>query len=427
MTAVEFCKTTLSIPNPNLRAIDRSPDEFLLQALFEGTGVPVERILEASLLPEDGYVFSQSGKGEKSWVIPSLGITSHINKYTAGMPYCPACLHSDETPYYRKQWQFAFNPLCPIHRIPLRSTCPHCKQPYTHMQPIARKIADVAHPIGACWSCGGDVGSTESDQIWGSGILDQALSVQSNMWDSINQGVFAVHGYGHVHTRAYLDVMLSILKSLTAGKHASKYLDYACLRAGGNFKSHLAPPSSYKDFELRPAEDRAVLLCLTKWLMDEWPSRLVAYVEDNVELSQSYLFAKIDTPYWLSTTALPLLQPKTIGFRSKEEIENATILLRSKLKRPVTPSEVKEFMSNGFLGDHTAEKIAWKKACWKWHHSFMEEWRKEQEAAKRKKLAKIIQWSQSKKFMSKLKKLDKDCHPDEDTGNTGIQTPNSQK
>jgi hypothetical protein len=64
MTATLFCKIALSINKPNLSAIDRSPDEPLLKALSEGTGESIERIRESSMLPEDGYALSQSGKGQ---------------------------------------------------------------------------------------------------------------------------------------------------------------------------------------------------------------------------------------------------------------------------------------------------------------------------------------------------------------------------
>ncbi len=42
--------------------------------------------------------------------------------------YCPACLASDCIPYFRQSWRLASTYICPLHKVILRDSCPHCKQ-----------------------------------------------------------------------------------------------------------------------------------------------------------------------------------------------------------------------------------------------------------------------------------------------------------
>ncbi len=42
--------------------------------------------------------------------------------------YCPACLASDPTPYFRQSWRLASTYICPLHRMILRDSCHQCKQ-----------------------------------------------------------------------------------------------------------------------------------------------------------------------------------------------------------------------------------------------------------------------------------------------------------
>lgn len=325
MSAEQFCQIALSIKRLGLSAIDRSPDESLLKALSEGTGESIERIRESSILPEDGYALSPSGKGQTSWIIPSVTYLSLQNKkFNVGMPYCPECLHADAKPYYRKVWRYAFHPICPLHRIPLSDTCPHCNEPYSHMQPVTSKVQALKDvPIIDCWSCGKDVTEVGSAPLLDEGLLVQTLAIQNKILAGINKGAFDVPGFGYVHSKSYLDAMHYIIDTLTTGKHASDRLHYVCEKTGIDFKTHR--PNPIHDIEHLQAKDRATLLCLAQWLMEEWPTRFVPYI-NSADIIFSNLFERIDLSYWLYATALQELNPQKVGVLSTEEIQKATLI-----------------------------------------------------------------------------------------------------
>lgn len=399
MTANEFCKSVLSVPKPNLKEIDRFPDASLLKVLSEGSGVPINRIMQASMATEEGYVLSLCGKGETYWTITPLTSHSKITEFTQGMAYCPTCLGSNEVPYYRKDWQYAFNPICSIHHTPLRSLCPHCNRPFTFLQPVANKrIKSMPLQISTCWSCGGNVSKPKQASPQSNNFFDGVLSIQQFVSDGITNGGFEIHDYGFVHTRAYLDVMHCIIDSMTITKYSSFRSDYVSRKSGLNFENFGLSNNWYDrtDFEHLRAESRAKSLCLANWLMGEWPRRLVEYAK-HFNLTHSKLFKSIDAPHWLLTTASPQLLPEQNDACSDEEKVFATKLLRAKMKRTVTPSEVKEFMATGSLGDHTAKRIAHKEKSDAMHKKFSAEWKIDREITKKRRQAITIEWAKFKK------------------------------
>lgn len=404
MSAIKFCSEILNVDNPNLRIVDRSPDDLLLQGLSEGTGMPVERIREASLLAEEGYVFSQNGKGVSRWIIPAITVHTKISAYTNGMAYCPECLRTDATPYYRKNWRYAYYAICTTHRIPLRSTCPHCNRPYSHMQPVNQTRIDLLDPVRSCWSCGGNVGIVPPSSPWGGDLLDMTLSIQENILAGICRGAFDTPSHAHVFSGAYLAVFYSIVRSLTALIGSSTRMKHVGKVSGIEFAPHQAKPLGiYKgtDIEDWQAADRAILLCLTNWLMGEWPTRLVAYAEKS-KLGYGTLFESIEGSHWLSAVPVPIGNRQTIGTHSDEERANATQLLRRLMDRAVSTYEVQEFMADGTLYNKIQKQIAAKKSAREWHQKFVRKWESDLQAARRKRLSEIITWSQSKRFMAKI-------------------------
>ena len=407
MSAIKFCSEILSIKKPNLRIIDRSPDDSLLNALSKGTGVPVERIREASLLAEEGYVFSQSGKGVSRWIIPAITVHTKIGAYTNGMAYCPECLRTDATPYYRKNWRYAYFAICPTHRIPLRSTCPHCNRPYSHMQPVNQTKIDLLDPVRSCWSCGGNVGIVPPSSPWGGDLLDMTLSIQENILTGISRGAFDTPSHAHVFSGAYLAVFYSIVRSLTALIGSFTRMKHVGKVSGIDFAPHQAKLLGiYKgtDIEDWQAEDRAILLCLANWLMSEWPTRLVAYAEKS-KLGYGTLFESIEVSHWLSAVPVLIGSRQVTGAHSDEERANATKILRRLMDRAVSTYEVQEFVTEGTLYNKIQKQIAAKKSAREWHQKFVREWESDLQAARRKRLSEIITWSQSKKFMARIEHI----------------------
>lgn len=415
LTASEFCETALSTTRRFwYDAFDRKPDPSRLHALSEGTGVPEERIIEMTHLPEEGYLFSYDGDGANRWISPTPGLKSAKSKhFTDGMAYCPECLRSDKKAYYRKLWRYSFYNICPTHLIPLRHNCPHCKKGYCNILPYAQENINFGQPITACWSCGQNICDIVPPHQWDDELIEQSLMFQNKTLAAVKQSVMDVPGHGYVFSHSYLDVQYNILNTLSHWRHANLRISYVIQMIDAEFNKHEADKGKSfwsNETQRDSGHKQGLLLFLSGWLMGEWPNRFVSYIE-KCDIKRSELFAANEPSYWFYTTALPLLKAASTDAHTKEEIESATLILRARMKRPVTASEVKEFVTTGTLADHTAERkakqIAGKRAVQAMHQKFSREWAEQRQAEKNKRLAKIITWSESQKAIKKSMKSKK--------------------
>lgn len=340
LTTTDFAKAVLSDERTTLKEIDRTYSPEMMQALADGTGVPLEQVWETSLLSEEGYVFSYRAYGTTEWISPTAAINGSDGK---GMAYCPQCLGSDVDPYYRKTWRFIFNPVCPSHRTFLQHGCPQCGKPYNFFYASASHPT-MANPIVTCRWCNADVSHGQSQQD--SSLTDHVLRIQEKLNAGIAQGSFTVPQIGAIRAQPYLKVLHACMSSLTipararwvARNHSEdlpKGIDVSVLDR--NDYAHV--------IEQRTPEEIGVLLCLAWTVMRDWPDRFMRYSGKH-EISQYSFFPGRNIPYWVTQTAHEFCLTKGGGI-SEVEIEAARKLLRKKLGRPETGKELQLFMAHG--------------------------------------------------------------------------------
>jgi transposase len=61
--------------------------------------------------------------------VPPKNYWDFLNTPLANPRYCPSCLESDATPYFRAYWYAKWYLVCPIHHSLLRETCHQCGHP----------------------------------------------------------------------------------------------------------------------------------------------------------------------------------------------------------------------------------------------------------------------------------------------------------
>lgn len=107
------------------------------------------------------------------WIL-MLGIRGRVRQF--GTQYCSACLRSDSTPYFRRNWRLAWHVVCAQHSTRLRDACPSCN---SQIEPHRSRQTDKH--IALCWQCNTDLASTAAGSATDSvphiqSQLDQALS-----------------------------------------------------------------------------------------------------------------------------------------------------------------------------------------------------------------------------------------------------------
>lgn len=115
--------------------------------LAEQTGVPQEAI----------SAMTMSGRAMAQLLLP-LRDSAHRNR-SSWMQYCPQCLATDETPYFRRQWRLASRVSCFAHGCGLRDRCPTC-----HAGIAVFDLGELV-PQHFCARCGFDLGAAPKASV----------------------------------------------------------------------------------------------------------------------------------------------------------------------------------------------------------------------------------------------------------------------
>jgi len=342
ISSSDFCKLSLPGERITLKEIDRTYHPEMMQALAAGTGVPIERVRETSLLSDEGYVFLYRQYGTTEWVLPTVNVDGHVSK---GLAYCPQCLQTDADPYYRKSWRYAFNPVCPIHRVFLRQGCPECSKPHSFFG--VGEHSNGASLIKTCMHCGTDISDNESGSD-NPELIEATLRIQERLNLGIASDSFEVPGYGPVHVLPYLRVLHALMRALGTPTMAKWVIRHHGESLPQGIDAGVLERTYYGLLlEQRSMEEISTLLCLAATLMAEWPCRLMSFAHKN-EITIHSLFTNRTIPFWITETIREFCFAEGAAF-SKAEIESARQLLRTKLGRKETPSELKTFMSDGVV------------------------------------------------------------------------------
>ena len=326
------------------REIDRTFDVATMETLAQGTGVSVDRIWEASLLSDSGYVFDFRPVGTTEWILPTASVDGESGN---GLSYCPLCLAED--PYYRRSWRFAFNPACPEHRVFLRHNCPDCGKPYNYYYGVTERMVG-ASPIISCRWCGADLRKAPSAR-GELELIDEVLKIQNHLNEGIARDSFPIPDYGHVHARLYLTIYRACMVSLADEAKAKWVLVNHADELPPDFDlSAIRKGATNNMLEYRPMDGIAAMMYLGDVLMREWPSRFLRYAK-KTGITPTEFFVSTDiVPYWVTQTAQSFF-PIRPSPPCTQERQNAQKLLRGKLSRPESGKELRIFMKEGVVQD----------------------------------------------------------------------------
>ncbi len=144
------------------RDIDRLAPDWLLQALSDCTGTPIEQVLQSTLRSYEGWLYKKMRtSGTLQWI---TALKLHHRKFEGcGIQYCPQCLKGDTGPYFRKSWRVAFNTICRTHNCMLHDRCPHCSHGVAfHRNDMRHAEYVTTVSLNECHHCGFDLRKSPS-------------------------------------------------------------------------------------------------------------------------------------------------------------------------------------------------------------------------------------------------------------------------
>jgi TniQ protein len=262
------------------RDLDRVADYRMVVALSEKTGVAFERLREAQLCVDEGYIFPAIRTfGTTQWVIP-LGRTGTAKDTASnGLPYCPHCLREDRVPYFRRAWRYAFVPACARHSLLMPHTCPNCTREVNYyIRGMAKQLSLGEDALLTCSHCGSDLREHRGEQVDAS-LVASAIQHQQFLLQGIQEGRLEVPSYGPVFSVQFMRVLRGIMGILVSETVPSVIVLRIAKAAGVDPKrsTYIVRGHARTRIEHRDGVERAELLCIACWLMEEWPDRFANF------------------------------------------------------------------------------------------------------------------------------------------------------
>lgn len=267
------------------RDIDRLAPDWLLSELSIRTGTSIEAVHATTLRAFEGTLFKKfKVTGHLPWVLP-VGMY-HRKRSSYGQQFCPLCLGTDSTPYFRRTWRLAFVTTCPTHKIMLHDRCHVCGASVNfHRSEMGRGGMSDAIGMAMCHACGEDLCAAPQRPI---------LSLQSDIgeWPSD----IAATGPSQFDLDTW-NVMHQMAKLLTTQRTQVSLHQYMCDCLGIH-----GPPTGVERCTIESAHlmHRHHLMQLIGmlmqdlggWLENAWRSKAVRYnhmLKDLVDPPVEYL------------------------------------------------------------------------------------------------------------------------------------------
>ena len=302
--------------------LDANANPAIPDGLARVSGMPIE---EARLMVLAGWQHLLSAEvtnrtRASRWILPHRkdGSARRRGEWTQA---CLQCLATDQTPYFRLHWRFAFITECVVHRVELVAACPCCSGPLDFPAMDRGHPRPERHwPLSKCPSCATDwriyaqKQRTSDVDLW---------RMQRALLRGIAERWVLLTGNA-VWVGLALDGIYHLLRSMRAPKVVISLASMVLAEPGG---VPLQWTNTRISFEYLPLLERRTLMRCTSAALRQWPNSFVEMAERS-SLRLSILRASRNRPpYWLDQIAQERLD-RTWFRQSADEAKSAAAMLR---------------------------------------------------------------------------------------------------
>ena len=283
------------------RDVDRSATRDLIDELAVRTGIPVQRLEDATLRSLQANVFHHyTDGGHLSWLMP-LGIF-HRDRRRAGLMCCPACLKEDREPYFRKVWRLSFTVACVRHGTLLVEQCSSCRSTIQPHRADHRNRSWLTSGItlAHCWNCSADLRDQATESASEADLELQRLTLQA-----VDVGHVDATGRTGLHSILFLKGLRVLVAALLRMKEIG----------GVTF-------SGKQLFETLDVWHRSVILKEAHHHLVDWPVRFQKVFSEVRRAYSQFTQYSPDRPYWIDQE-VELLNQRRLPI-TQEEIDAIT-------------------------------------------------------------------------------------------------------
>lgn len=315
------------------RDIDKSVDTEVLDVLSARTGISLEHVKGTTLAAYEGRVYEKHNpNGNTLWIMP-VGIY-HRTRQKFGLQFCPICLAEDKEPYFRRRWRLAFVTLCDEHRIALLDRCSACGASVNfHRDELGDRNKRVASSMTLCHSCGRDLREAATHCEMPT-VSESEVKFQRMLMEAIGEGWVEVSRGGATYSHLYFAVLHQLMRILATGKKAVVLREAVGRACNEDFVAPVFETKN-RDIERLKIGDRRRLLNMARYLLDDYPHRLISICTANRIWSATLLRDLKPAPFWYWDVIHEHLY-RISYYPSDAEIDAALVYM---LKRKLTLNE----------------------------------------------------------------------------------------
>lgn len=220
------------------------------------------------------------------WLVP-VRYTNSIFNY--GPTYCPLCLASYKSGYFRLEWRIAFVTDCPLHDCELLDHCHGCNAlVWPHPAARAELFGRHRFELFQCAYCRHDLRTTKVQKTDAS-VSGSLLSLTASETVQIGREV--------VSAKQYFDA-LSIVCQLFVRNRVTERLG----RGGTRWRelARRARVSNVNQVEAMNVADRKLLVGAAVDLMSDWPTPFLKFAEECGVQHHHFVDASCAPPTWMA-------------------------------------------------------------------------------------------------------------------------------
>lgn len=219
-------------------------------------------------------------RGRKVWILPTS--VHSLERWHAGLQFCPTCLKHDAQPYFRRHWRLAFSTECLQHGLGLLDACPTCDAPVSSHRGLTLFLCD---------RCGTDLRFASQMPS-----TPRALKFQRHCTSVLAQGYSAQGELTFQRSSSYFALVRQIAKLLVSGPRSAA-MRHATVAAWGGDEGEFAGRHRRAPIEHLRIQDRRRLFDLTSRLLDGWPYKFVHSAREARLWKSFFLRDFEDGPY----------------------------------------------------------------------------------------------------------------------------------
>lgn len=276
-----------------------------------------------------------------------------------GPMYCPKCLGTDPTPYFRLIWRLGFITACPLHKTQLHDHCHQCgNAPWPSGCGVQGNVNPEFQSLRFCWHCDSDLSAATSIMLVGASDITDWLGKDRTDIGRIN--VSCLEAFGAL--RAICQVFL-------------RNRPRSCIERSGTLWAQLASSLSEEakqtqTVETLHVEDRALLVPAGLKIIDGWPDSFVRFANESGVSRTHFNGTECLQPQWMNEVINSKLAKQN---RNVTDAVLATALttLTQQLERIPTKTELRRHLAwqgEKGLGKHFVKRTQATAAEW---HQFL--------------------------------------------------------